>query len=221
MNRTKIEWTNRTWNPITGCEHNCWFCYAKKLCLRFPKNFPNGFKPTFWPDRLREPWESKKPYKIFVCSIADLWASWTPSLWRNAVLNSMRTCPVEHQFQTLTKDPQLIPKDVKYPQNWWFLATVTEQRETWKIDEIRKVNAGILGVCFEPLLGPIEADLEGIDWVIIGKLTGSRKVKLEWDWIKDIVLEATLHEIPVFMKNNIKQSYPDNVLVQNFPVVIE
>lgn len=220
MNRTKIEWTDRRWNPITGCKRGCWYCYAEKMCKRFPKNFPNGFEPTFWPDRLREPWESKRPYKIFVCTIADLWATWTPSSWREQVLNSMLWCPVKHQFQMLTKDPQLIPKGPAYPRNWWFGATVTEQRETWKIDEIRMVDAGVLFVSFEPLLGPIEADLEGIDWVIIGKLTGSKKVKLEWDWIRDIVLEATEHEIPVFMKNNIKQSFPDNVLVQNFPVVV-
>ena len=64
MNRTKIEWTDYTWNPITGCKHGCWYCYAKKLTQRFKKVFPNGFEPTFYPERLKEPYKVKKPSKI-------------------------------------------------------------------------------------------------------------------------------------------------------------
>lgn len=70
MNRTKIEWTDYSWNPIVGCDHGCWYCYAAKLAIRFPKNFPNGFKPTFYPERLKEPWKVKKPSKIFTCSVS-------------------------------------------------------------------------------------------------------------------------------------------------------
>lgn len=215
MNRTKIEWTDRTWNPITGCLHGCWYCYAEKLCKRFPKIFPNGFKPTFYPDRLKQPYNANKPYKIFVCSIADLWATWTPTEWRKRVLDSMMKCPIEHQFQMLTKSPHRIPKGPEWPYNWWFGGTVTSQKDTWIVDQLRMLDAGIVFVSFEPLLGPIEVDLEGIDWVIIGKLTGSRKVKLDMSWVMDISAECNRHKIPVFMKNNLGLKNP----TQDFPVI--
>jgi hypothetical protein len=102
MNRTKIEWTDFSWNPIVGCKHGCWYCYAKKLCQRFKKIFPNGFEPTFYHERLTEPWDYLKPSKIFVCSIADLFASWTPTAWRamqtlNRLARIVRTeGPLDH-----------------------------------------------------------------------------------------------------------------------------
>lgn len=207
MNRTKIEWTDLTWNPVTGCKHGCWYCYAKRLTQRFKKNFPHGFEPTFYHERLKEPWDLKKPSKIFVCSIADLWAEWTELAWREAVLDSMIFCPVNHQFQMLTKNPENIPKTPLYPANWWFGTTVTgENGDVRNIEEIKRVNAGIRFVSFEPLLGPIDFHkncLSGIQWVIIGKLTGSKKVKLEWKWVANILDEANYHGIPVFMKNNL------------------
>ena len=216
MNRTKIEWTDYSWNPITGCKHGCWYCYAKKLTQRFKKIFPNGFEPTFYPERLKEPYEVKKPSKIFVCSIADLFAPWTPREWMYAVLIAMRDCPIDHTFQMLTKSPKGINKLFDYPDNWWFGVTVTQQSEVDKIDELRKVNAKIRFVSFEPLLGLIDfhtACLLGIQWIIIGKLTGSKKVKLDWRWVWEILQEAERHKIPVFMKNNLGCAFP----IQEFP----
>lgn len=217
MNRTKIEWTDYTWNPITGCKHGCWYCYAKKLTQRFKKIFPNGFEPTFYPERLKEPWEHKKPSKIFVCSIADLFAPWTPSKWREFVMDSMLMCPIKHTFQILTKSPENIPKWVGYPSNFWFGTTVTTEHEDMKnIEEIRNVNAKVRFVSFEPLLGApdfSEHDLEGIDWIIIGKLTGSKRVQLKNDWLIDIREEAKFWDIPIFEKNNL--GLPQSI--QQFP----
>lgn len=216
MNRTKIEWTDYTWNPITGCKHGCWYCYAKKLTQRFKKNFPRGFEPTFYPSRLYEPHELKKPSKIFVCSIADLFAPWTPIRWRELVLDSMLFCPVKHTFQMLTKNPERIPKGPEYPENWWFGTTVTNEKEDWKnIAEIKKVNAKIRFVSFEPLLEQLPDDicLEGLQWIIIGKLTGSKKVKLDPYWVAHINNEAKRHNIPVFEKNNLGLWNP----IQQFP----
>ena len=218
MNRTKIEWTDFSWNPITGCKHGCWYCYAKKLTQRFKKIFPNGFEPTFYPSRLKEPWYHMKPSKIFVCSIADLFAPWTDELWRLKVLDSMLRCPVKHQFQLLTKNPERISKTVEFPDNWWFGTTVCggnycDQRN---IDEIKKVKAKIRFVSFEPLLGPIDFQkhsLEGIQWVIIGKLTGSKRVKLKNSWVIDIREECHFHRIPYFEKNNLGFKNPH----QEFP----
>jgi protein gp37 len=216
MNRTKIEWTDFSWNPITGCKHGCWYCYAKKLSQRFKKIFPNGFEPTFYPERLKEPSEHKKPSKIFVCSIADLFASWTPQVWKEAVWDSMLFCPVKHTFQLLTKNPENIPKDVEYPENFWFGTTVTCENNDWKnIEEIKKVNAKVRFTSFEPLLGliPDEICLDGLQWVIIGKLTGSKRVKLDNYWVWRILNEARSHNIPVFIKNNV--GWPEKI--QDFP----
>lgn len=221
MNRTKIEWCKYSWNPITGCLHGCWYCYAKKLCQRFPKNFPNGFEPTFYPDRLKEPYEIKKPSKIFVCSIADLYAPWTPSQWRGEVLDSMLWCPVKHTFQMLTKNPERIPTGPKYPENWWFGTTVTNENEDWRnIEEIKKVDASVRFGCFEPLLGQLPDDvcLKGLQWIIIGKLTGSKKVKLDAYWVSHILQEANRHNIPVFMKNNLIPTFAKSELRQEFPL---
>lgn len=222
MNRTRIEWTIWTWNPVTGCKHGCWYCYAKRLCLRFKKVFPNGFEPTFYPERLKEPWELKTPSKIFVCSIADLFASWTPTEWRDAVLKSMLQCPIKHTFQILTKNPERIPtNDVmhEYPDNWWFGTTVTGEgtgADIVNIKLIKNVPAKVRFVSFEPLLNDIDFNiysLEGIQWVIIGKLTGSKRVKLPWSWVENILKEAGKYGIPVFIKNNI--IWPQKI--QQFP----
>lgn len=213
-----IEWTDWSWNVITGCKHGCWYCYARKLCLRFRKIFPNGFEPTFYEDRLTEPWELQKPSKIFVCSISDLFAPWTPKEWRNKVLMSMFVCPTPHIFQMLTKNPERIPKPKKrFPDTWWFGTTVTgENDDAVNIDAIKQVPAKVRFVSFEPLLGEIDFDkhsLEGIQWVIIGKLTGSRRVPLKNSWVIDIMEEARFHQIPVFQKNNLGFQNPR----QEFP----
>ena len=86
MNKTKIEWTDYTWNSITGCEYNCFYCYARRIAMRF-----NGhFKPTFHPDRITQPHKLKKPSKIFVCSMVDLFGDWIPDLWIEAVLATIK-----------------------------------------------------------------------------------------------------------------------------------
>jgi protein gp37 len=209
MNKTKIEWTDFSWNPITGCNHGCWYCYAKKLTTRFKKVFPNGFKPTFYPTRLKEPWKYKKPSKIFVCSISDLFAPWTLPYWRSLVMVSIKNCPVKHTFQLLTKNPELIPRD-RFPDNVWIGTTVTNKNGDWRnIEEIKKVTAKIRFVSFEPLLNylPIDVCLDGLQWIIIGKLTGSRRIKLNGDWVHDIINEAERHDIPFFLKHNLGWNY--------------
>jgi len=152
MNRTKIEWTEFSWNPITGCKHGCWYCYAKKLTQRFKKIFPYGFEPHFYPERLKEPWEYEKPSKIFVCSIADLFAPWTPSAWRHQVMKAIYDCPVEHTFQLLTKNPERIDYGFgNYPNHVWVGTTVTNENKDWRnIEAIKNVEAEVDA---RPLLG--------------------------------------------------------------------
>lgn len=221
MNRTKIEWTQFSWNPITGCLHGCWYCYAKKLAQRFPKIFPDGFEPTFHPERLLEPWKHQKPSKIFVCSIADVFAEWTPKRWRDEVIKYMLLCPVKHTFQLLTKNPERIPLKIKWPANVWIGCTVTQPSELGLLDHIRKVKAGVRFASFEPLLGPINMvnldQLKGLDWAIIGKLTGSRKVQLQPQWVYDLVDALDVAGVPVFLKNNLYPIIPKEAITQEWP----
>lgn len=132
-------------------------------------------------------------------------------------MDSMLWCPIKHTFQLLTKNPENIPKAPKYPDNFWFGTTVTtEHNDERNIDEIRQVNAKVRFVSFEPLLGSpdfSEHDLEGIDWIIIGKLTGSKRVKLKNSWLIDIREEARFWDIPIFEKDNLGLPNPR----QEFP----
>jgi protein gp37 len=216
MNQTKIEWTNYSWNPITGCLHGCWYCYAKKLFTRFHKSF----EPTFYPERLGELGKLKKPAKIFVCSVADLFASWTKPEWRNAVLNEIHKPEYNHlTFQLLTKNPVGIPADIVPKENIWIGTTITCQQELIQIGHLVDRWKGIKFVSFEPLLSEINPLLltsdywRQIDWVIIGKLTGSKKVKLEKHWVENLVHDCRAVGIPIFLKNNLKWSEK----IQEFP----
>ena len=104
MNKTKIEWTNWTWNPVVGCKHNCWYCYGKRIAKRFFKDNPN-YEPKFYPERLKEPYTLKKPSKIFVCSMADLFGDWVKMNWIERVIKVVKENP-QHTFQFLTKNPK-------------------------------------------------------------------------------------------------------------------
>jgi len=208
MNRTKIEWTDYSWNPITGCLHGCWYCYAKKLFTRFHKSF----EPTFYPERLEELKKLKKPAKVFVCSVADLFAGWTPIEWRDKVLNEIHKPEYSHLiFQLLTKNPERIPYFDLMPtrKNIWVGTTITCQQEMINALEVRKYQ-GIKFLSFEPLLGEVEIPIGiGIDWIIVGKLTGSKKVKLNSQWVEKIIQYARRHQIPLFLKNNLK--WPEKI----------
>ena len=234
MNRTKIEWTNVTYNPLgQGCDHNCWFCYAKRGARRNyfmhlalykkgkRKNPPcelcRDFKPHFHPERLNDPDFDRLPAgtKIFVCSTSDLFAPWTEPEWRDQVLN--RICRPRYLhliFQLLTKNPEEIPY-LAYHKNVWFGVTITTQKETDKIKVLRDHIGDNLGFAsFEPLLGPIQTiDLSLLNWIIIGKLTGSRKVRLQKEWVQSLIDQARTHNIPVFIKDNV--GWPEKI--QEFP----
>jgi protein gp37 len=216
MNKTKIEWTDYSWNPITGCEHGCWYCYANKLFTRFHRSF----KPTFHPERLLEVRLLKKSAKIFVCSVSDLFAPWIPEEWRDEVLAEVICSEIPHTFQLLTKNPERIPRDLAFPENVWIGTTVTGEGDDWKnIEAMRSVRANRF-VSFEPLLGELDFSLhplDEIDWVIVGKLTGSKKVKLKFSWLASIMDETARVGIPLFMKNNLRQSFPNLRLLQEFP----
>lgn len=225
MNRQgkgKIGWTDWSWNPIVGCLHNCWYCYAKRLAIRFPKNFPNGFKPTFYPERLKELKKRKKTAKIFVCSIADLFAPWTKPEWTQAVLDEIQKPEYNHLiFQLLTKQPKFIKNfNLAAKENIWVGITITHQPELERgmLHSLARNYKGLKFISFEPLLGKIDLPLEDrisrqIDWMIIGKLTGSKKVPLQKEWVEELIDDAQRLDIPIFIKDNVKWV----VEIQEFP----
>ena len=210
MNFTRIEWTDYTWNPITGCKGGCWYCYARKGCIRFNKTF----EPVFHPERLLEPDKLKTHEKIFCCSISDLFADWTPVGWREAVLQTIENCPW-HTFQLLTKHPEGIDKKYEFGDWVWVGTTITIQEDIWRIEELKKIKARVKFISFEPLFENINCNLKGIDWIIIGKLTGHGRFKLNPQWINNLIQEARKHNIPVFIKDNVE--WPE--VIREYPEV--
>jgi len=193
--------------------------YKKGKRKNPPCELCRDFVPHFHPERLRQPWEVKTPSKVFVDSTADLFADEMKHEWREQIFDSMLFCPVKHIFMMLTKKPQNINKLVEFPDNWWFGATVTDVTSLWRIDELLKVNCKIHFGSFEPFLFQhkdiklVWDKIEGLEWIIIGKLTGSKRVKLHLNAVEDLVVIAKRLDIPVFLKNNLGLENP----IQEFP----
>jgi len=210
LNKTRIEWTDFTLNPVTGCAHGCWYCYANRMFKRFGKSF----EPTYYPERLKDLKKAKPGSKIFICSVSDLFATWTKEEWRETVLSELEKYP-HLTFQLLTKNPERIDGR-QFGRHIWIGATVTNKDDTWMFKEIRRVKCGVRFFSFEPLLGDIGLMPEGfaVDWIIIGKLTGSKRIPLDTKWVERIFWQANFEGIPVFVKNNL--NWPEKVQV--FPL---
>jgi len=211
MNKTKIEWTDFTWNPITGCSYGCWYCYAKKMFTRFHRSF----EPTFHPERLSEPSNLKKPSRIFCCSVSDIYADWTKPEWRDAVIDVIKRNP-QHTFQLLTKQPQNI--NTEPLPNLWVGTTITGDNEMENMYSLVNNYKGLKFLSFEPFLSPVSfSQLDGymdkINWIIIGKLTGAKKVPLDKEGVGYIIREARRRNIPLFLKNNLNWEEK----IQEFP----
>jgi protein gp37 len=155
MNKTAIETADYTWNPVSGCNHGCSWCYARTIAARFyPKDI--GFAPHFYPGRLSEPAKAKKPSKIFTVSMGDLFGDWVPTLWIAAVLEQVYKNP-QHTFQFLTKNPKRLKDFNPWPTNCWVGTTVTNQADAdERLPWLLKVDASVLFVSHEPLLGQID-----------------------------------------------------------------
>lgn len=232
VNTTKIEWTDRSWNPITGCENSCPYCYARKITTRFPKSFPAGFSPYFYPERLIDPYRVRGRKRIFTCSMSDFFGPWNEAWWQEHILKVMGENP-QHHFQVLTKCPENIPNvATMYPSNMWIGTTVTGKepadRIRNRIDAVSRTNKsfnayGVRFISFEPLLGDPDTtgdlDFFGLDWVIIGQQTNP-SVKAEKVWLQHILAEAARSDIPVFMKNNLRTTMAEYGFGfrQEFPV---
>ena len=193
MSTTKIEWTDASWNPITGCtkiSSGCQHCYAevmaRRLCAMRVEKYKNGFHVTLHEDCLEEPLAWKKPKTIFVCSMSDLFHKDIPFDFIDRVFSIIERTP-QHRYQILTKRADRMAEYFStrsVPTNAWLGVTVDVQSSKPRMDSLRSIkDAPIRFLSCEPLLEDLgELDLNGIDWIIVGGESGrmARPMKEEW-----------------------------------------
>jgi protein gp37 len=221
---TKIEWCDLTINPISGCLHGCPFCYARSFAKRHAGNerkhpgstgYPttgDPCRPYFHPNRIDQILNIGGRSKlIFLDSMSDWFSPGVKPEWLDIVIGAVRQNP-EHTFLVLTKWPDRIDlKDV--PPNLWLGVSITKQEDAWRLDSLGEKVDGHKFVSIEPLHGSIEADLGGIEWVIVGAETGNRKGRIEprREWVEGIREEVNRLGMPLFLKNNIQKYYGESV----------
>lgn len=204
----KIEWCDYSYNPVSGCLYTCSFCYARKIATRFAgsKAFPNGFEPTFHLERLCEPSKLKKPSKIFVGSMCDLFGEWIDSKTIQMVID-IAAQNQQHTFMFLTKNPARY-KEFQWPDNAWLGATAITYNATIKAQQcFADIPAKVKFLSFEPLISMVQKpDLSWLQWAIIGCMTGpsAKKYQPAYVDIRLIVDVADKYGIPVFIKDNCK-----------------
>ena len=207
---SNIEWTEATWNPLTGCNKvspGCKNCYAEKLSYRLQKmgqyNYRNGFALTLHHQALEIPLKWKKPKLIFVNSMSDLFHKEVPVLFVQQVFAVMNQCP-QHQFQILTKRAdrlETLSKRVKWTNNIWMGVSVENNRYINRIDHLLNTKAKIKFLSLEPLLGPLKRlELKGIDWVIVGGESGPKARAIQPDWVLEIRDQCIAQKVPFFFK---------------------
>lgn len=203
--RTAIEWTDRTWNPTTGCNKvspGCKHCYAETVTRRFTSHFPDGFRFTLRPERLEDPKRWRKSSMVFVNSMSDLFHEQMPFDYLEQIFAVMEACP-HHIFQVLTKRDgrlaELAPR-LPWPDNVWIGVSVETQKYVKRIDRLREVPAKVRFLSCEPLLGPLRLDLTDIQWVITGGESGPRHRPIDVTWVRSIRDQCTSAGVAFFHK---------------------
>lgn len=213
MNNTKIPWTEKTWNPVTGCTKysaGCAHCYAETIANRFKDAFPNGFNVTLHPERLDEPKKVKKPTMFFVCSMGDLFHSGVPFEFVDKVMNLIAECP-QHTFQILTKRIEGLYSYIcewldypfmSIPSNCWIGTTVENEDVKHRIKTLSELqDATVRFLSCEPLLSDLGTlDLNGIDWVIVGGESGNQARPMQKEWVLNIKRQCDEQGVPFFFK---------------------
>lgn len=194
--QSAIEWTEATWNPVTGCDKvspGCAHCYAETFAERWRgipgHHYEQGFDLRLWPERIEQPLRWRRPRRIFVNSMSDLFHERIPDDFIAEVFAVM--CRADwHVFQVLTKREdrlvELAP-DLPWPPNVWMGVTIENRRFVERADSLREVPAAVRFISAEPLLGPLEGlDLTDIDWLIAGGESGPGHRRLDLDWVRDL-----------------------------------
>ena len=207
---SSIEWTEATWNPLTGCTKispGCKHCYAERMALRLQAmgqpNYANGFNLTLHEDALELPLRWKKPQKIFVNSMSDLFHKDVPDEFIFRTFDVM--CRAGwHRFQVLTKrSDRLLELSPHLPwaANIWMGVSIEDRDYTFRIDHLRRTDAQIKFLSLEPLLGPLRRlRLTGIDWVIVGGESGPGARPMDPSWVADIRNQCVKSSVPFFFK---------------------
>jgi len=211
MKKSKIEWTEETWNPTTGCDKvssGCKNCYAETMAKRLQaigvKGYENGFKFTLMPERLEQPLKKKKSTKYFVNSMSDLFHEDMPIDFLDEIFKVIEQTP-QHIYQVLTKRENKMEKYFatrEVPSNVWLGVTVEDRKSGLpRIDKLRNINAAIKFLSIEPLLEDLgKVNLNGIDWVIVGGESGPKARPMKEEWAINIKEQCDRKEIPFFFK---------------------
>lgn len=205
-----IEWTEATWNPVTGCtkiSSGCKNCYAERMAARLEAmgqwNYRNGFEVTLQPQMLALPLHWKRPRSIFVNSMSDLFHEDVPLPYVQQVFEVMREASW-HRFQVLTKRANRLlelSETLEWPGNIWMGVSVESQAFIDRIDLLRETRAQVKFLSLEPLLGPLpQLDLSGIDWVIVGGESGPRARPMDREWVLDILAQCRAAGVAFFFK---------------------
>ncbi len=210
MKYSKIEWTEATWNPSTGCNKvsaGCKNCYAETMSIRLKamgtSGYENGFEFTLMPDRLDAPKKIKRATKFFVNSMSDLFHEDMPFDYLDKIFKVIEETP-RHQYQILTKRESILEnyfKTRKVPDNVWLGVTVESGKFKNRIDVLRKIDAKIRFLSIEPLIATVgKLDLKNIHWVIVGGESGHKARPMDPNWAIDIQEQCDNQEVAFFFK---------------------
>ena len=205
-----IEWTESTWNPVTGCTKispGCKHCYAERMAERLQAmgqpNYADGFKLTLQPHMLELPLGWKKPQTIFVNSMSDLFHKDVPLVYIQQVFDVMRRAHW-HRFQVLTKRAGRVAQlssSLDWAPNIWMGVSVETEKYVSRIDDLRRTGAKLKFLSLEPLLGPLgDLNLKGMDWVIVGGESGPKSRPMDSAWVTDLRDQCRQAKVPFFFK---------------------
>lgn len=205
-----IEWTEATWNPVTGCSKvspGCAHCYAETFAERWRgvpgHSYQQGFDLKLWPERLEQPLKWKRPRVIFVNSMSDLFHEDIPDDYIGEVFDVMARAD-HHVFQILTKRHERLAElapELPWPDNVWMGVTIENRRFVHRADYLRQVPAAIRFISAEPLLGPLEGlELDDIDWLIAGGESGPKHRRVDEAWITELRDRCLVEDVAFFFK---------------------
>jgi len=208
--KSAIEWTESTWNPVTGCTKvspGCKHCYAERMAKRLKAmgspNYENGFELTTHDHAVELPLGWKKPQLIFVNSMSDLFHPNVPDDFILKIFDTMNRAHW-HTFQILTKRSQRLPrlnKKLNWTENIWMGVSVENDRFVSRIRDLKKCDAFLKFLSLEPLLGPLKRlPLKGVDWVIAGGESGPGARPMKPEWVRDVRNQCLRAEVPFFFK---------------------
>jgi protein gp37 len=238
MAKTKIEWATHSWNPVTGCtpiSEGCQNCYARRMANRlrgrcgYPADDP--FRVTLHPERLGEPLRWRKPSRVFVCSMGDLFHPDVQPIWLSMIFNVIRECP-QHTFMVLTKRPEIALEHLGnamlqpyfgLPNLWIGVTAENQQRADERIPILLQTPAAVRFISIEPCLGPVDLSYylpknpkkncpenilpyynsHGLNWVICGSETGPLARPMKEEWVKNIKDQCVGADVPFFYKQKI------------------